>query len=69
MKLHESNRDLDMSRMRAVDWGKKVKFAQALGSDLGAAVNTDVGGPQPEWGPLIAKVLTLGSALACKNRE
>jgi len=44
---------VDPRYVQSVDMMRKLKFAQALGSDLGAAVSLNVGEHQGEWGNLI----------------
>lgn len=44
---------VDPRYIQSVDMMRKLKFAQALGSDLGAAVSLNVGEHQGEWGNLI----------------
>jgi len=45
----------ELIKALSIEMMRKVKFAQALGSDLGAAVRIEPHTPQPEWGPLISK--------------
>jgi len=51
--LHPSHHEI--IKAQSIDMMRKVKFAKALGSDLGAAVRLESNAPQPEWGPLISK--------------
>lgn len=44
---------VDPRYVQSVDMMRKLKFAQALGGDLGAAVSLNVGEHQGEWGNLI----------------
>jgi len=44
---------VDPRYIQSVDMMRKLKFAQALGGDLGAAVSLNVGEHQGEWGNLI----------------
>lgn len=55
-QVQQVPQNVDVVDIQSRDWLRKIRFAKALGGDLGAAVIEQAGAAQPGWDNLISKV-------------